>query len=87
MNEELIAYVWSFRDASDIPYRIMRKGTPKREGGNGAKYSCNCPHFVNRGKTTCKHLKTLIDEAKTGALLHNSHYNLSDFGKKVLKLG
>jgi hypothetical protein len=84
--DELIAYVWSFREASDIPYRIMLRTYMDNNNREKRKWSCNCPSFVNRGRKVCKHLTTLKEEAKDGTLLADRRFDVSDFGKKVLKL-
>jgi len=54
--DELIAYVWSFREASDIPYRIMLRTYMDNNNREKRKWSCNCPSFVNRGRKVCKYL-------------------------------
>ncbi len=64
----------------------MRRGKPKREGGDGAKYSCTCPAFVNRGRRTCKHLAALKEEAKNGSILSDRRFQVSTIGKVILKI-
>ena len=87
-EETTLAYVWSFRDTTDntIPYRISRKGRPKREGGTGAKLLCTCPSFINRGKRTCKHIVLLRAGSKDKSILQDEHYQITDEGKVILKL-
>jgi len=85
--EEQIAIVWSFKnDLAEIPYKIISKGSTKKDGGKGIIWSCSCPHFVNRGKRTCKHLTTLKEKAKDGTILSDDRYQLTDIGKAILKV-
>jgi hypothetical protein len=82
----IVAHVWSFADPNkDIPYRIARQGSSKKDGGKGFKWSCTCPSFVNRGGRTCKHLITMRQGVKDNTILSNTHYQISDYGLEVLK--
>lgn len=81
MGDETICFVWSFLDKmSDIPYRIDLKAGAK------PRKVCTCPAFSYSGGSTCKHLITMRQEAKDGTLLTDDRYQLTDFGKKLLKL-
>ncbi len=85
--DNTVALVWSFSNSmKDIPYVISRFGTPKSKGGSGTYWKCNCPSFVNRGGKTCKHLTSLREVAKSGNLLKDDRFNVTEFGIKVLKI-
>lgn len=86
-NDNTIAIVWSFtNDNMDIPYRINCSGKTKADGGNGRKWECNCPSFTKRGGKTCKHLITMREEARSGAILADKRYQLTEYGLEILKL-
>jgi hypothetical protein len=84
---DTIAYVWSFSNKmQDIPYRIDRHGEPKVDGGRGVYWTCTCPAFVNRGGKTCKHLISLRSLSKDRAILNDDRFQITDIGKKILKI-
>lgn len=86
-QDTTVAMVWSFsNNTNDIPYRISCTGKTKGEGGNGRKWECNCPSFTNRGGKTCKHLITMRQESKSGAILADKRFQLTEYGLKILKL-
>lgn len=86
-QDQTVALAWSFtNDFKDMPYTISRIGNPKSEGGKGTVWKCTCPAFANRGGKTCKHLITLREEAKSGSILADKRFTLTEFGIKVLKL-
>lgn len=86
-QDRTVALAWSFtNDLKDIPYTISRTGAPKSEGGKGTEWRCSCPAFVNRGGKTCKHLISLREGAKSGSILADKRFTLTEFGIKVLKL-
>lgn len=87
VDPETVALAWSFSNKiSDIPYVISRIGLPKSQGGKGTTWKCTCPSFTKRGGKTCKHLITLTEEAKSGAILADERFTLTEFGLKVLNL-
>lgn len=87
VDPETVALVWSFSNKmSDIPYVISRVGSPKAQGGKGVTWKCTCPSFTRRGSKTCKHLMTLMEEAKSGAILADERFTLTEFGIQVLNL-
>ena len=86
-GDNVVALVWSFSDPNnDIPYRISCLGSPKREGGDGRKWACTCAGFTKRGGKTCTHLRTMREESKSGAILADQRFQLTDYGLKILKL-
>jgi hypothetical protein len=89
LGENVVAQVWSFKnDWQEVPYRIMRVGSHKKQGGGSYKWTCSCPAFSYRGRgVTCKHLISLKEKAKDGTLLYDNHFILSGFGKEIFKIG
>lgn len=86
-DETTIAHVWSFsNDFQEVPYIISRHGSSKSNGGQGVIWKCSCPSFTKRGGKTCKHLILLKEQAKSGAILADRRFNLTEFGIKVLNL-
>lgn len=86
--DNVVAVVWSFKDPNkEIPYHITCSGKTKGQGGNGRKWECNCPSFTKRGGKTCKHLITMRQESKSGSLLADKRYQLTQYGLEILKLG
>lgn len=85
-HDATVAIVWSFsNDNLDIPYRISCTGQTKSEGGNGRQWKCNCPSFTKRGGKTCKHLITMRQESKSGAILADKRFQLTEYGLELLK--
>ena len=87
MNNDIVALVWSLtNEFKDMPYSISRLGKSKKEGGNGVQWKCTCPSFIHRGSKTCKHLILLREGAKSGTILADKRFSLTEFGIQVLKL-
>ena len=87
LGDNIVAYAWSFNDpGNEIPYRISLTGSSKAEGGNGIRWSCTCPSYIRRGRKMCKHISILKDEAKSGVVLADKRFELSDLGKKIFNL-
>ena len=80
-NDKTIAYVWSFKnDMADIPYRIeLRPGAQPRK-------VCNCPAFSFSGGRTCKHIRVLKEKINDGTIFTDEHYQITEYGKKLLKI-
>lgn len=86
-DQTTIAHVWSFsNDMQEVPYIISREGLNKSQGGKGVIWKCTCPSFTKRGSKTCKHLILLREQAKSGAILADKRFNLTELGLKVLNL-
>lgn len=84
---EVIAIVWSLtNEFKDLPCSISRLGKSKKEGGNGVQWKCTWTSFIHRGGKTCKHLVMLRDGAKSGTILADSRFQLTEMGLKILKL-
>lgn len=81
LPDRTIAYVWSFTDdMMTIPYRIeLRPGAQPRK-------VCNCPAFSYSGGKTCKHIRTLREKVRDGTLLEDEHFQVTEYGKTILKL-
>lgn len=81
LPDKTIAYVWSFKDTmATIPYRIeLRPGAQPRK-------VCNCPAFSYSGGKTCKHIRTLMEKKRDGTLLSDERFQITDYGRQVLKL-
>ena len=87
MDQETVALVWSFtNDNKDIPYRISRAGRSKKQGGNGVRWSCNCPSFSYRGGKTCKHLILMREQIKLKKIQFDSRFSITEYGMEVLGL-
>jgi hypothetical protein len=87
MDKETVTLVWSFtNDNKDIPYRISRVGRSKKENGNGVRWTCNCPSFSYRGGKTCKHLILMRQQVKSGQILNDNRFSVTEYGMEVLGL-
>lgn len=86
-NNTTIALVWSLtNEFKDMPYSISRVGKSKKEGGTGVQWKCTCASFIHRGSKTCKHLIMLREGAKSGTILADSRFQITELGIKILKL-